>query len=207
MSQPGHHASEEELIVTRCLRGEDTAWETMFQHYHPRLVSIIRVEMNGRGSPDQAEEIAASVWCSLCGEAYARLRRYDPRAGRLLAYLAGLARRVIWKRRREEQNRRSRECRAARRETAADEAEHGLIVQEFLDTLTRREREFCLSDLLRRSRPPGPSGVSSANGWKLRSRVLKKFRKFILESDEKKILSEFVRDDGDVGLCDMGGPP
>ena len=36
-------------------------WETMFHHYHPRLVSIIKVEMNCQCSTEQAEEIAASV--------------------------------------------------------------------------------------------------------------------------------------------------
>jgi hypothetical protein len=181
MYQPSHQESEEGLIVARCLRGEYTAWETMFHHYHPRLVSIIKVEMNCQCSTEQAEEIAASVWCSLCSEAYSRLRRYDPHAGRLLAYLAGLARREIWKKRREEQHRRSRESRAARMEATTDEAGRGLIVQEFLDTLSRREREFCLSDLMKQSRHPGRSDVSSTNRWKLRSRILKKCQTFILE--------------------------
>ena len=95
MYQPSHQESEEGLIVTRCLRGEYTTWETMFHHYHPRLVSIIKVEMNCQCSTEQPEEIAASVWCSLCTKAYSRLRRYDPHAGRLLAYLAGLVRREI----------------------------------------------------------------------------------------------------------------
>ena len=52
---------EEERLVARCLRGE--------------------------GAMEQAEEIAAAVWSSLCGEAYTRLRQYDLRAGRLLTYL------------------------------------------------------------------------------------------------------------------------
>ena len=88
---------EEEGLVARCLRGEDTAWEVMFRLYHPRLVSIIKAEMNWQCSTDQAEEIAASIWCSLCSETYSRLRRYDPQIGGLLTYLRALSRREIWK--------------------------------------------------------------------------------------------------------------
>jgi hypothetical protein len=83
---------EEEGLVARCLRGEDTAWEVMFRLYHPRLVSIIKAEMNWQCSTDQAEEIAASIWCSLCSETYSRLRRYDPQIGGLLTYLRALSR-------------------------------------------------------------------------------------------------------------------
>jgi hypothetical protein len=64
---------EEERLVARCLRGEDTAWEMMFHLYHPQLVSIITGFMHGKGAMEQAEEIAAAVWSSLCSEAYTRL--------------------------------------------------------------------------------------------------------------------------------------
>ena len=91
---------EEERLVARCLRGEDAAWEMMFHLYHPKLVPIITALMHGEGAMEQAEEIAAAVWSSLCSEAYTRLRQYDPRAGRLLAYLASMARSEIRRARR-----------------------------------------------------------------------------------------------------------
>jgi len=183
MHLSSHPPYEEERLVARCLRGEDTAWETMFQHYHPRLVSIIKVMMHGEGALEQAEEIAAAVWSSLCSEAYTRLRQYDPRAGRLLGYLASMARREIRRGRRSKQIRYSRECMAARKEATLDDAGRGLIMQEFLATLTRREREFCLSDLLKQSKPTIRAGLSSANEWQLRSRVLKKFRTYFLQDN------------------------
>ena len=185
MYRSSHSPYEEERLVARCLRGEDTAWETMFHLYHPQLVSIIKAMMHGESGMEQAEEIAAAVWSSLCGEAYTRLRQYDPQAGRLLGYLASMARREIRRGRRSERNRYSRECRAARREATSDETGRGLVIQEFLATLTRREREFCLSDLLQQSKPTVRSGVSSANGWQLRSRVLKKFRTYFLRIVQK----------------------
>ena len=62
--------ADDEATVAGCLRGENSAWEAMFRHYHPRLVSIIKAEMNWQCNTDQAEEIAASIWCSLCSESY-----------------------------------------------------------------------------------------------------------------------------------------
>jgi len=181
LNWPSLALSEEERLVARCLRGEDTAWETMFHLYHPQLVSIIQALMQGEGATEQAEEIAAAVWSSLCSEAYTRLRQYDPRAGRLLGYLASMARREIQRGRRSQRNRHFRECMAARKEATSDEIGRGLIIQEFLATLTRREREFCVSDLLKQSKPTVPSAVSLVNGWQLRSRILKKFRTYFLQ--------------------------
>ena len=181
MHRPSFSPYEEEGLVTRCLLGEDTAWEVMFHLYHPRLVSIIKAEMNWQCSTDQAEEIAASIWCSLCSNAYSRLRRFDPQIGGLLTYLRALVRREIWKKTREEKNRRSRERRSARSEAATDDIECAIVVEEFLDILTCREREFCKSYLMKQSRHSGQSAVSSTNCWKLRSRVLKKFLTFVLD--------------------------
>ena len=183
MYQPSFSPYEEERLVARCLRGEDTAWETMFHLYHPQLVSIITAMMHGEGAMEQAEEIAAAVWSSLCSEAYTRLRQYDPRACRLLRYLARMARSEISRGRRSKRNRYSRECIAARNEATSDEIGRGLVMQEFLATLTRREREFCLSDLMKQSKLTVRSEVSLANGWQLRSRVLKKFRTYFLQDD------------------------
>ena len=183
MYRPSFSPYEEERLVARCLRGEETAWEMMFHLYHPQLVSIITAMMRGEGAMEQAEEIAAAVWSSLCSEAFTRLRQYDPQACRLLGYLASMARREIRRRRRSKRTRYSRECMAARKEATSDEIGGGLILQEFLATLTRREREFCMSDLLKQSKPTVRSEVSSANEWQLRSRVLKKFRTYFLQDD------------------------
>lgn len=94
-----------------------------------------------------------------------------------------MARREIWKRRREELNRRSRESRVARADFVADGEIPGLIIEEFLETLTPREREFCLAYLMKQPRYQASPGVSAANEWKLRSRVLKKFRLRFFHND------------------------
>ena len=168
-------ASDEARLVARCLQGDNTAWEAMFRANHPRLVHIIKSMIQDKSGTEQAEEVAAAVWCSLCGEAYSRLRRYDPKAGGFLGYLVWIARREIWRKRRAEQRRHRRECRAARSEATLDEPDRGLAIEEFLDTLTHREREYCKSGLMNLPAQMAPMEVSPTYKWQLRCRVLKKF--------------------------------
>jgi DNA-directed RNA polymerase specialized sigma24 family protein len=177
---------EEERLVARCLRGDNNAWEMMFNLYHPQLVSIIKAMMHGEGAVEQAEEIAAAVWSSLCGEAFTRLRHYDPQVGRLLGYLASMARGEIRRGRRSKRSRYSREFKAARKEATSDEIGRGLVIQEFLATLTPREREFCMTDLMLQTKPMVRPDVSLANGWQLRSRVLRKFRTYLSQENSRE---------------------
>src|SRR5262249_21696028 len=68
--------TEEECLVTRCLRGDGAAWQTLFELYNPRFVIIIRSLLRGGNGSEHAEEIAAAVWFSLCREGYRHLRRF-----------------------------------------------------------------------------------------------------------------------------------
>ena len=78
MYQSSHCPYEEERLVGSVCRGDVTAWKTMFDLYHPPLVSIIKILMHGESGVEQAEDIAAAVWSSLCSEAYIRLRALRP---------------------------------------------------------------------------------------------------------------------------------
>jgi hypothetical protein len=180
MYSSSHRPYDEERLVARCLRGEVTAWEMMFDLYNPKLMSIIKILLHRENGTEQAEDIASAVWSSLCSAPYTRLRRYDPQAGRLLSYLAAMARREIWRERRSMRSRYSRECSVARKEAAWEEVGRGIALSEFLATLTGREREFCLSELLPQSEPTVRPTLSATNEWQLRSRVLKKFRNYFL---------------------------
>jgi hypothetical protein len=98
---------------------------------------------------------------------------------KLLTYLAALARREIWKRYRRAQSRQSREIRAARVDaTLGDDGRCALLLEEFLETLTPRERQFCLTYLMAIEQAAEPPGVSACNAWQLRSRVMRKLRSF-----------------------------
>jgi RNA polymerase sigma factor (sigma-70 family) len=179
-------AKSERLLVERCINGEKAAWESLFHHHQPRLLAIIEGYLGHRAECGDlnAEEIAATVWYSLVVGENARLRRYDPSRGAgLLTYLAALARREIWKRYRRVQNRHSRETRAARSETTKEDAAWcNLLLQEFLRTLTRREREFCVDYLLSTGDESGRPGISAQNVWQLRSRIMRKLCLFSEES-------------------------
>ncbi|MDR3621117.1 MAG: hypothetical protein P4L85_17325 [Paludisphaera borealis] len=174
--------AEEARLLEGCLRGENDAWKAVFKNYHPKLVAYIEVISQG-GSGEQAEEVAAAVWCALWCGASTHFDRYDPQAGGLLNYFKSLARGEIWRRRRSERSRRFRECKAARNESTRDEVGRGLVLQEFLATLTPREREFCMSILTSVSEFGGREEVSTCNEWKIRSRVMKKFRTYMLQNN------------------------
>jgi DNA-directed RNA polymerase specialized sigma24 family protein len=186
MEPTGFPLTEEGWLIARCLRGDADAWQTLFELYHPRFVIIVRSLLRGGDGAEHAEEIAAAVWSSLCSKGYSHLRRFDPKAGRLLAYLAAMARREIWRERRSEQRRHARECSVARKEATRDEVGRGLAFNEFLATLTGREREFCLSELLGQGEYTASSPLSAANGWQLRCRVLRKFVLYILQENRRE---------------------
>ena len=170
--------SDEVYLVSRCLQGEESAWVSLFRIYQTPLLLIVRSYLRREGRAEQAEEITARVWCSLCSDTYVRLHRFDPRRARLLGYLVGIARNEILSSGRADRNRYLRECRAARHEATFDEADWRVMMHEFLGTLTHREREFCLTDLMKLEAPEGEPVFSEANAWQLRRRVLKKFEKF-----------------------------
>lgn len=169
---------ELDRLIARCLKGDGAAWDRMFEHYQPHLLAHVLYLLRGEGGVELAEEMAAAVWCSLCSDSFMRLRRYDPALGGFLRYLGLLARGEIWRRKRADRSRASRESHAARKESTVPECERGLVIQEFLDTLTPCEREFCIAYLLNEFEPSSRRNLSAANGWKLRSRVFKKFRTY-----------------------------
>src|SRR4051812_24341067 len=73
--------SDEEALVARCLQGDESAWADLFSIYHLPLLLVVSSLLKGDTRAEQAEEVTARVWCSLCSDAYARLRRYDSRKG------------------------------------------------------------------------------------------------------------------------------
>lgn len=179
---PVDDATEEQRLIARCMLGEEEAWATVFQLYHPRLIHYIEY-LTRVGDREQAEEVAAAVWCSLCGGMASVLKRYDPKAGGLLRCLKYLARGVLLRRRRTERRERIRECKAARSEAMRGDVGYGIMVQEFLATLTRREREFCLSILLSVAEVDRSRAISGSNEYTLRSRIMKKLRIYMVQNN------------------------
>jgi hypothetical protein len=164
------------LLVDVCLRGDEGAWERLYRECHPGLLHLTRKRFGHKLSADEIEEVEASVWEMLLEGNGSPLGRYDPARGcRLVTYLMKYVRLEV-----------RRVVRRSRRfllwpDEAAILLGSGapiptrLLLTDFLDTLTPREREFCETDLLGGSHSPG---ISRCNAWQLRRRVRNKLRSF-----------------------------
>ncbi len=179
---PSQQPLDEARLVRRCLDGDREAWNTLFEVYQPHLLAIIRSLSRDAIGGEQAEDIASRVWYTLCNDpTYSRLRHFDPRLGRFLTYLTGIARKEIKRGQRAEGNRHLRESLAARNEAIREEKDRRILIQEFLGTLTPREREYCLCELMKEPKRLSHLEFTTTNGYKLHSRVLKKFTAFFAQ--------------------------
>lgn len=179
-------AQADRLLIDRCRAGEVAAWEMLYRQCHGPLLLAIKIFL-GRYSAgeDLAEEIAARVWFNLVDDNGALLDRFDSRRGcRLTTFLAALAKRDVLRYLRGERRRHAREN-ASRPSLGSQralppppEADFSVSLDEFLDTLSLREREFCESYLLANSHDAG-GAFSAANRWQLRHRVRRKLIDFL----------------------------
>jgi DNA-directed RNA polymerase specialized sigma24 family protein len=177
-------AAEEHRLIVGCMLGEEEAWATIFRDYHPRLLSYLQflTRMWG-GDRDQAEEVAFTIWCGLYDGTARFLKKFDPAVGGLLRCLKNEARALLGRRRRSELRGRLRETAVARREATHDDVGYGIVVEEFLATLTRREREFCSSILLTVAGVGPIPPISETNEYVLRCRVLRKLRTYMIQNN------------------------
>jgi hypothetical protein len=169
------------LLVDRCLAGDGEAWDEMYRRFHATLLASIRSQLSpGVGNLELVEEIAARVWYSLVAKGGDLLNHYDPRRGsRLSRYLSILARSEATRFFRGERRRRGRERLASRKHAdwgGLCESLSRLDLEEFLATLTRRERDYFELYLLRQ---PTTSSLSPANRWQLSRRIRGKLKKHL----------------------------
>lgn len=172
-------------LVQRCLAGDAAAWEQLYRQCQRTLLFSIRLLLGpGGADEDLVEEIAAEVWASLLHEDGQRLRGFDPdRNTRLVTYLCHLARRHVQQRRRSDSRRQAREMAVSRGESEMPTPfphETQRLLDEFLNQLTPRERQFCVEYLL--AAHPADSEFTPANVWQLRHRVHEKLKHFLAEA-------------------------
>ncbi|MBI3466180.1 MAG: sigma-70 family RNA polymerase sigma factor [Planctomycetes bacterium] len=173
-------ADTDRQLVDRCLKGDPTAWDTMYHLFHHGLMASVKLLL-GPGAWDKnlVEEIVARVWYALVSRDGEVLDRFDPSRGcRLSTYLAQLARSEISRFFRSERRRRNRERTASKSGPNAMENQWESELEEFLETLTPREKEFCANVLLGES-PESLASFSSTNAWKLQSRIRGKLRGYL----------------------------
>jgi DNA-directed RNA polymerase specialized sigma24 family protein len=167
-------------LVDRCLSGQSDAWDELYHRFHAGLATTVRMLLGpAERDINLIDEIVARIWYALVSRNGELLGRFDVTRGcRLSTYLAQVARSEISSFFRSERRRRNREriasksgCEAAEDLTAAE-------FEEFLRTLTPREREFCGAVLLGRN-PTAVDSFSPTNIWKLQSRIRRKLHRHL----------------------------
>ncbi|MEX2561073.1 MAG: hypothetical protein WD403_14215 [Pirellulales bacterium] len=173
-------------LVDRCRAGEVAAWEQLYRQCHPPLLIAIKVFLGRHGAGDDlAEEIAARVWYTLINDRGALLDRFDHRRGcRLTTFLAALAKKDVLRYLRSERRRQLREV-SSRGQAASRgelpqpvEMDFDVALDEFLATLTLREREFCQDHLLANT-ADSLEKYTCSNRWQLQHRVRRKLWVFL----------------------------
>jgi DNA-directed RNA polymerase specialized sigma24 family protein len=176
-------SARDRFLLEQCLAGDEVAWKVLFEYYQPFLNILVKKSLGSRvRDEDMIRDICGEVWCALLSKARSRLVDFDPnKRCRLHTYLNHIARFEILHRVKAINQRMLRE-RIADLAPLVGRDQDGLadiLLQEFLATLTLREREFCSSHLMCSTDPGEAPCLSQANVWQLRHRVMSKLKKFI----------------------------
>jgi len=173
--------AEERLLIKKCLAHDGAGWERLYEHYQPGLLKSIPRRMHGKvHDPNVIEDIAQEVWARLLAKDMRRFRTFDPEHGRLGSYLDLLAHWAVqqfWKERaRHKPPARLQDWQAENHGPAAEFED--LRMQEFLGTLSRQERRFCLGCMLGRAGACEPYEFSHEYAQQLTRRVLERWEAF-----------------------------
>lgn len=177
----------EKKLVDRCVRGDVSAWEELYENHHPALLRSIAVLLGTKKSDrNLVDELAAQVWYSLVDEDGSLLSRFCPTHGaRLNTFIRAVAKDVTYRYFRTEQRRRKRELTAARAGSGGHDSDENLddSLSEFLGTLSESEREFTEEYLLsmRDSNDDDGSDRSDTSVWQFTRRIRVKLGSFFGE--------------------------
>lgn len=173
-------------LAQRCVDGEVAAWEELYRRYHDRLLGSILALLASRSEDmNLVDEIAARVWYALVDNDGELLSRYDPARGAcLITFMRALAKDLVRRHFRSERRRLAREAIACDTKPTYHEAalDHSSTsLDEFRDTLSVNDREFCDEYLL--DNPPGnghadQDGLSPPNIWQKTRRIYKRLIRF-----------------------------
>jgi DNA-directed RNA polymerase specialized sigma24 family protein len=176
------------LLAKRCVEGDVQAWEQLYGDYHDRLIASARAMLAGKScDPTLAEELATRVWYLLVVKDGELLLRYDAsRGARLVTFLRALVRDVMGRHFRAERRRTARESVAmmeSRSHHCAELDQVDVSLNEFLESLSPSEREFCGVHLLNSPEDGegNPRELSAANVWQKTHRVYRRFVEYFEE--------------------------
>ena len=180
---PTAHRGDQEL-VGRCLSGDASAWEELYEQHHETLLAAIESMFRQTTlDPNLAEEIAGRVWYTIVTKRAVVLKRFDPARGRLTSFLINVAKNEAGILFRSEKRRRVREKVVSKPDRQAGSSLRATWTRvefdEFIEELTPREAAFLREFLL----APHTDGavkmnVSDTNRWQLNSRLRKKILEY-----------------------------
>lgn len=186
--EPSGNAHCDRRLVEECLRGDATAWETLYRQCHPAILATARAVCAARRDwRDVSDEIAARVWYKLVCDDYRLLRLFAfDRGTSLSTYVAAICRNQALNFGREERRRRNREVTSdtpdeCRRENRVRVASGHLDVSftGFLETLTPRERHLLRSLLFDENSFVSNGSLSACNLRQIRSRLHRKLARYL----------------------------
>ena len=171
----------ERKLVDQCLAGEESAWNELFKTVHAPLMTVTKSLLTSTTDDDLVDEVVGRVWYSLVAEPTSKLGRFNPARGcRLVTFLTAFAKNEIRQHFRAEHRRRVREKNASRQEARSPSLnllQMPVLFDEFLESLTPREREFLQVHLKARELPEQP--FTDANAWQLKHRIRKKLTAYL----------------------------
>jgi DNA-directed RNA polymerase specialized sigma24 family protein len=167
-------------LEKRCRNADPAALDLLANAHHENLVCVLRHGLLRRGAdPDQAEDVAQTVWCKLLEEED-RLRVYDPARGSFLGYLIQLAKSPM---RRLSAPPGTRGPRMVPLEEWADGLRaqtdpDPVVILDFLNTLTPTKREFCRERLSQEDQSDLVQPSTTARERQLKVRVSRKWQEY-----------------------------
>ena len=170
-------------LAQRCVQSDVAAWNEIYEVHHDRLCRSIRIMLGPLADANLVDEIAARVWYALVADDGKLLSRYTPaRNASLITFMRFVARDNIKRYVRSEMRRRQREAVALRQNSSSRENSHEAIsdsIDNFLATLTPRDRKFCHEFLLQLPED-GPIELrKSARIWQRTRRLYLKMIEFL----------------------------
>jgi DNA-directed RNA polymerase specialized sigma24 family protein len=182
-----HSASDDTLLVERCLRGDVAAWEELYCKCHDPLCAAIRYQLGRTGADSQlVDEMAARVWYRLVDQNGKQLKKFNPARGAILTFIRLIARKEISNYFRADKRRLKNDLSSIPQRYRLEVADRNevlpIMLTEFLDLLTPSERDFCCG-YLRVSAENDPAvsvnRYTSTNIWQLTHRIYMKLQNYL----------------------------
>ena len=175
---------EPAFLVRRCFLGDAGAVQCLIAEYGDGAAVCLRrlAQHWGLSHPDLVEDAIQNLWISILEGDCQALQGYDSDRGALESYLAVQAWSLLRRERRAGGRRKRREdwrraVRAGEDGTALEIIE--LDLTDVVANLPPAELAYWQQELIGSSADENMPGISDANGWQLRHRILKKIQAYL----------------------------